>query len=274
MRGDITPAFIDGCRGRLFMLQRRPPGERTAPCVMIVPPFAEEMNKCRPSLCKVAQGLAGRGIATLMPDLTGTGDSEGGFRDADWGAWKDDLARAARWSRECGYEVTGLICVRLGCVLGAQVAASMPLFVARTVFWQPVLDGARFLGQFLRLRAAASAMEDIRETVAELRTRLDAEEMLEVAGYELSATLAGQIEQVRLVDALGPHLGQLQWIETVRAADDPMPEASARAIRDAIAAGNGVTAGTIAGAPYWSSVEIVRTPGLVDRTIAAFAEAV
>lgn len=273
MKSDITPAFIEGCRGRLFVLLRRPAATRTAPCVMIVPPFAEEMNKCRPMLSQVAQGLAAHGIATVLPDLTGTGDSAGEFRDADWNAWTDDLARAAQWSRESGCEVTGLLGVRLGCILGARATAQWPPGIARTVFWQPVLEGARFLVQFLRLRVAASIMEDVPETVAGLRSRLESGATLEIAGYDLSGTLARQIEQARLADALGRHLGRMHWIETLRGTTDALPEASARAIRAATDTGLAVTASTVAGEPYWSSVELVRIPGLVDRTIAAFAEA-
>lgn len=271
MRHDITPAFIDGSGGRLFVLLRRPAGARTSPAVMVVPPFGEEMNKCRPMLTEVARGLAARGTATVLPDLRGTGDSEGEFREGDWESWQDDLTRTAGWASRAGCEITGLLCIRLGCILGAQAAAALASPVARTVFWQPVPDGARFLAQFMRLRVAASVMSDVPETVAGLRARLESEGTLEIAGYELSARLAAQIERAQLAASIGPQLGSLCWIETVRGAGDPMPEAAARAMREATMRGASVAASTVTGEPYWSSVEIVRIPGLVERTVSAFA---
>ena len=54
----------------------------------MVPPFAEEMNKCRPMVTEVALGLAESGIASIVPDLYGTGDSGGDFSEGDWETWQ------------------------------------------------------------------------------------------------------------------------------------------------------------------------------------------
>lgn len=268
----IEARFLDGMKGKLFVLVRRP-AQPTARAVLIVPPFAEEMNKSRKMLSDVAQGLAARGIAAVFPDLFGTGDSQGEFRDADWDVWKDDLARTAAWAGTQGWSATSLLCIRLGCTLGAQLARETPGGIERSVFWQPVIDGERFMTQFLRLRVAASMMEDRKETASGLRARLQAGEVLEVAGYDLSPRLVEQIDRASLIAALDSNLGDLHWFEVVRAPDAPLPGPSAEALEDARTKIRALATVSVVGEPFWASTEIVRIPELVVRTIDALAGA-
>jgi exosortase A-associated hydrolase 2 len=266
----IEARFLDGAKGKLFVLLRKP-AQPSGKAVLIVPPFAEEMNKSRKMFTDVAQGLAARGIAAVLPDLYGTGDSEGEFRDGDWDIWKDDLARAASWAAMQGWSVTSLFCTRMGCALGAQCSGEMLRGVERTVFWQPVIDGERFMTQFLRLRVAASMMEDRKESAGGLRTRSQAGEVLEVAGYELAPRLVEQIDRANLIDSLHSNLGDLHWFEIVRAPDVPLPGATTDALERAKTRVRAVTAVPVVGEPFWSSTEIIRIPKLVTETIDALA---
>lgn len=234
--------------------------------MLIAPPFAEEMNKSRRMLADVGRALAARGLAAVLPDLSGTGDSSGEFRDADWESWRADVVAAAAWSAAAGWPVVALLGVRTGCVLGAQAARELPNGLTRTVFWQGVQDGARFLTQFLRLRVAAAAMGGRRESVAQLRERLRMGESQEVAGYELSPRLAEQLASLRLDAELTVALGALHWLEVARAPGVTLPQASQSCIAAAREAGISVTAQTVAGEPFWASAEIVRIPELVQLT--------
>ncbi len=258
---------------------RRPRAAPRAPAargraVLIVPPFAEEMNKSRKMFTDVAQGLSDRGVATVTPDLYGTGDSDGEFRDADIECWVEDLARAAAWAAEEGWPISGLLCVRTGCLLGARLAGNALSNPSHSVFWQPVTDGERFLTQFLRLRLAASMMEAGgagKETAADLRERLRAGETLEVAGYELPGKLADELSKLKLTADAVARLGRVHWFEVVRHADAGLPGASANFITTANERGAAITAATVVGEPFWSTTEIVRLPDLVTRTVDAFS---
>jgi exosortase A-associated hydrolase 2 len=235
---------------------------------MVVPPFAEEMNKCRAIVAEMAAALAARGEATLVPDLFGTGDSDGEFRDADWASWQSDLATAAHWSAARGWPVKALLCIRLGCALGAEFARDSGLQLKKTVFWQPVTDGERYISQLLRIRVAADMMGDhARETTKDLRGRWAAGETLEIAGYEISARLAKQIESVRLLSALGPWLGEVQWLEVVGEAMERLPSAERIAAAATTSAAK-VTTRAIVGEPFWSTVELVRAETLLAETVA------
>jgi len=253
------------------VLSRRP-AVTEGRAVLVVPPFAEEMNKSRRMITQVAQQLSARGVATVIPDLFGTGDSAGEFGDGDWDVWKDDLRRAMEWSLRSGWRVARMLCTRLGCALAAETARDAGMSLEGTVFWQPVPDGQQFLNQFLRLRVAASMnMEDRRESVAGLREQLHGGKSLEVAGYEISPWLADQLDQIRLGSAIGPWLGELTWMEVVRACDAPIPRRSEEIIKGALARGLTVTVKTVNGVPFWASTEIVSLPDLIAGTVDALS---
>lgn len=268
----VRARFLDGGRGRVFALLRRP-AEPGGTGVLIAPPFAEEMNKTRKMFTAVGQALAARGVATILVDPYGTGDSEGEFREASWECWVDDLARAAEWAAREGFPVRGLLCVRLGCLLGAQLAQKLLPEVQCSVFWQPVIAGDRFLTQFLRLRVAASMMEATRESVSGLREKLRAGQRIEVAGYELAPTLAGELEKLRLTDALGPHLGALHWMEVVRDHQVPLPAVSEDCVSGGRSRGLEIKVSTVTGASFWESTEIVMNEELVRSAVEVLAAA-
>ena len=74
--------FIETEHGRLFCLLRTPapaPGQKV---VLVIPPFAEEMNKSRRMFTLLADALGQQDIALCVFDLFGTGDSSGDFADA------------------------------------------------------------------------------------------------------------------------------------------------------------------------------------------------
>jgi exosortase A-associated hydrolase 2 len=239
--------------------------------VLFVPPLGEEMNKSRRMLSLVAQALATRGLATVLVDLFGTGDSGGEFAEADWEVWQDDLQRAAMWCSREAAPIKGLLAVRLGCALAADAVRGPLAPVRRAVFWQPMFDGERWLDQFLRVRIAASMMEDDRrESLGDLRATLAAGRIVDVAGYSISGRFAAQLAQVRLGGPIPPAFGSVAWFEVVRSADAPPPAGNTRLADESRSAGVPVDVRTFAGQPFWSSTEIVELPDLVSATAAAF----
>jgi len=89
---------------------------------------------------------------------------------------------------------------------------------------------------------------------------------VEIAGYEIGATLADQLEQLNLAAELGAHLGRVHWIELIRDAAGAVGGASRNAMEAARARGVDVVEQAVVGEPFWSSVEIVRNADLVART--------
>jgi exosortase A-associated hydrolase 2 len=271
--GELCARFVAGARGRIFGLLHKP-AAASGTAVLIVPPLAEEMNKSRKMLAQVAQGLAARGRAALIVDLFGTGDSEGEFRDAQRSCWKSDLAAGADWSASLGWPVRSMLATRVGCILAGEMARERDLALERTVFWQPTGSASRWLDQFLRLRVAASMVDSASpETVAALRARLRAGEVIEVAGYEITSELAAALDGAQLAPNIGAQLGAVRWMEVVRSADAAVPGASTALIDAARAQGRSVDVETFVGEPFWASTEIVCIPSLVERTVESLGAA-
>jgi exosortase A-associated hydrolase 2 len=183
----------DGAGGQRYCLYQPAAGVCRGTLVY-VPPFAEEMNKSRRMAALLALELARQGIATLRIDLHGCGDSSGDFADARWESWRDDVGLACAWLEQHSGHRPALLGLRLGALLAMDYVANAPQDEAprHVILWQPVLDGASCLTQFLRLRMAGAMMSATGaadNSTAALRAMLTAGESLEVAGYELSPEL-------------------------------------------------------------------------------------
>jgi len=265
-RTDVSGHFLDGDKGPIFVLRRGPSNPRG--CVLVVPPFAEEMNKCRRMITRVTEGVAARGIATVLPDLYGTGDSGGDFADADWDTWCNDLVRTVRWCERHAGPVTDLLAIRLGCALACddRVRAALPA-LRRVVFWQPVLDGRRFLNQFLRLRVAAAMAAGVQESASDLRRRLREGAVLEISGYELSPQLSDDLERVVPPTGLSAPPAETLWTEVVSGEGAALAAPSLALIERLRVAGAQLQAAVVPGEPFWSTTEIVVNEALVALTV-------
>src|SRR5689334_9630124 len=84
----IQLAATDGAR--LFAVHWPAAAPSLRQAVLVLPPFAEELNKCRPMLAAQARALAAAGLDVLLVDLFGTGDSDGEFVEARWERWQQD----------------------------------------------------------------------------------------------------------------------------------------------------------------------------------------
>jgi exosortase A-associated hydrolase 2 len=268
--GSLCGHFLGEPGRRAFLLMREPAeASRSGGSVLVVPPFGEEMNKSRRMIAETSQRLCEAGLAVALPDLFGTGDSEGEFRDATIERWIEDLAVASRHAEARGRPVRAVLAVRLGCALAvaAARAGAVPA-VSASVWWQPVLDGKRHLAQFLRLRVAAGSMRgDDPETVDGLRSRSAAGETIAVAGYELSPALVRGLESLG-TDALPSQAGTLHWLEFVRDAEAAPPLPATRFVERARANGASAALTTLAAEPFWASAETVRVPKAIEWTSA------
>lgn len=229
------------------------------------------MNKCRRQVTLTAQALGRHGVAALSVDLSGTGDSDGEFRDASWGAWKSDVIATIDWAESRGLSVDGLVATRLGAALAAEALGDAGRSVGRTVFWQPVANGQQHMTQFLRLRIAASLMGDQRETHAELRARLEAGDVLEVAGYALADPLVSSIERVDLGQILHKGLGALLIAEVGRSDEAVLSAVGRRLLASSQSILDDAEGQRVSGEPFWTSTEIVVNPDLCALTADYFA---
>lgn len=272
--------FLDTPHGRTFCMHTP---ARGSACLVVAPPFAEEMNKSRRMWTLLTTQLLAAGIATLIPDMHGTGESDGDFADARWRFWREDLDVACRLAREEGAQRIALLGVRLGGLLALDylqhtVAARGPaasLGIGQVILWQPVLNGRQHMNQFLRLKLAAGLRQPAatKETTATLRERLARGERLEVAGYELSPDLIAAIDALD-AQALAPaSTSRVDWLEVAAGETAALLPASQRLIEQWRAAGVKAHGRAVRGEPFWALQEITVAPELNELTCAVASEA-
>lgn len=242
--------------------------------LLVLPAFAEEMNKCRRMVSLLAEAAQSRGIETLAVDLTGTGDSAGDFREATLERWRADLSAAAIWMAERGPRTLHVVAVRAGGLLVNLLELPSGLSPGRVALWQPIANGKQLVAQFLRLRQAEIVMGGGPDDARDPRAMLKLDGFVEVAGYDLSATLASSLESLSLHPMERHDWRGVLWADIVGPVLDGTsspqpPPASVRAVSALRAERRGelVALETILGEPFWATPEIAVVTPLIERTL-------
>jgi exosortase A-associated hydrolase 2 len=186
--------------GRLFCLRISQENSLPSKVLLIVPPFAEEMNKSRKMMSLLLDEIAAENTAGYLFDLFGTGDSAGDFREATWGIWRANLVSMIDFiASQNGVEQISIVAIRTGALLVNSVLAEESAIADKIQsihYWNPVFNASIFIGQFLRLKLAANMMRSNGPKVGakELRQELLEKGRLEVAGYTLNHALVEGME--------------------------------------------------------------------------------
>jgi exosortase A-associated hydrolase 2 len=249
-------------------------------------PLAEEMNKSRHMAALGARAFSEAGFAVLQVDLQGCGDSSGDFETASWLGWISDVQVASAWLREHYPAAAGdkqpplwLWGLRAGCLLAAAAAAQHQLD-CHFIFWQPALSGQQVLNHFLRLRWAGNLQAvHAGSDMAAVRQQLAQGTSVEIAGYTLSAALAGGLENAQLIptgatgmadtEVISTHQPSVQWFD-LSMAPKAEPSAATRAGASAWRRyGHPVDVYLVQGPLFWQSSDIETAPALITASLAA-----
>ena len=271
MKGPSTivqsASFVAADIGTRFRLVSEPADSKPRGTVVFVPPFAEEMNKSRRMVARMARLLAADGWRVVQRDLHGCGDSGGDFGDASWSDWLDDID--SELSRALDDGPVWLWCLRAGALLAPALLAKRS--GADLLLWQPVLSGSQHLQGFLRLHTGARVVGRApRMGERSPLQRLRAHEKVEVGGYLLSPALASGLEQAAF-ELPTAFAGTVVWLEVSAAHPlEPSP-AAAVAIERLRARGIGVESHVLRGPPFWQTQEIEECDALLELTRALLA---
>lgn len=260
----LEVGFKDFGTGERFWMQWSPADGAVRGVLLHIPPFGEEMNKSRRTTALAARRMAGAGYVVRFLDAFGTGDSPGEFGEATWDVWIEDFRAAARdLALTTGYPV-----IPWGHRAGCLIVPDLVGVGGRALLWQPVTSGDQHLTQILRLKVAADtfAGHAAPPTTKSLRGRLEAGEVLEIAGYLLNPALVLPLAR-RTISAWASLPAVIDWIET---GTDPAPEpppGSARAIASLRSQGIGVAYAHVVGEPYWMTLEIAENRAMGERSL-------
>jgi len=228
------------------------------------------MNKSRRMAALQARALAEAGCAVLQIDLLGCGDSSGDFDDASWEDWVQDVLLGIHWLQARFEAPLWLWGLRTGGLLAAAAAERLGK-PCNLLLWAPVANGKTALQQFLRLKTAAEMLGGkARGAMDDLRSRLAAGEVLDIAGYRLSPALAHGLERAALRPVAG--VQRMEWIELSTMPDgtpSPLADQSAAAWQ---ASGCVSRASVVQGPAFWQTTEIETAPALLPATVAAILD--
>ena len=263
----FCPVVLEGAQGPLVGIFHAPdPQLPPKGGVLLAPAFAEEMNRCRSMVTMQAQRFAALGLGTLVLDPWGTGDSDGEFGLSTWERWADDLRLGATWLHEHAGGCHTLWGVRLGALMAAQLASTLPE-VQRLLLWQPVVSGKTYWTQFLRIRIAAEmGQAGGVKTTDELRQRSARGEAIEVSGFEIGAELAQQLDRLALPDPAALAGKQVHWCEVLADAEAVVPRANAKALEALAAGGAQADLVQVTGPAFWQVHERDVAPELIEAT--------
>ena len=255
--------------GRLFALHHQPAaGVTVRGHVLCALPFNEEMNRCRSMVTLQAQALAQTGIGTLVVDLQGTGDSEGGYVDARWSAWLDNLAAGHAWLQAQPGGCVALWGIRLGAILAAELHARLADPALALLLWQAVSEGKVHLNQFMRVKIAAQMdRTDLPKlTTATMRQEWETGRSVEILGYEIHPALASAIEAATLQAVTLAEGTPVFWLEQSTGNGNELSVPSRKLLQTWPGDGVALTTAMFEGPPFWQAHERAVASDAVTRT--------
>jgi len=240
----LTARYIDD---RWLLTQWHSAASSGHTALLILPPFAEEMNCCRRLFAKLARQLAGFGIDSYLPDFTGTGDSAGQFSQISLQQWRADLLQFLPELQQ--YSQVQLLGCRFGAALLLDWLPTLQaqLSITEILLWQPLLQTERFWQQLQRQQLLSSGAVT------------PSADMLDVAGYAVPLQLRAEMQTLQ--PQLPAGSSAMLWLESSLTG-----EMSAVAKKQQLAV-PALQLQTILAAPYWLSQEPTDTGDLLSASL-------
>lgn len=202
--------------------------EGAAHNLLVIPPLLEELNRTRKFLSDVMRELASDGVASYLPDLPGTGESDRALEETGWDDWRNAVAAA---SKSCN--ASAILAIRGGCLLDDAIEAPKKLRFAPT-------EGRRLARDLVRARSLTdeSFDKEAQQAVFKSGTTL-------LGGYPLTSAMASSLRDampsededimtIRLEGEHGPADAHIAGTPLWRRAEPSGSPEMARALADEI----------------------------------------
>lgn len=258
-----TSGFIQGCRGRLLLIARE--GQKQQ-ATIILPPFAEEMNKCRHLFSALMRQLEAKDHSSFLLDNYGCGDSEGDLDTASIPIWREDLLQLLISLRDQGFREVNFIAVRFGTLLLFDLLnqVALPLQPVQLILWQPMFETTKFWQQFLRIKIAEAMASGSKLSQKELEQQLREGQPLEIAGYPISPDFFHSLLQMQTELPAILTKTKISWFETSQLDDIALPTQRTLAKIQQV---NTVNFRQLKAEPYWQTSELAEADELIRLSV-------
>lgn len=221
-----APFFFPDRTGPLFGVFHDATGRARLPFVFCHP-FGEEKLWTHRVYVTFARALAALGHPVLRFDCRGNGDSSGTFADSSIGTALEDLDVAVRTIKvRTGAAAIGLLGLRLGATIAAA-AAETRSDVAQLVLWAPLVDGARYAQDLLRINVTTqlAVYREVRQDRVALVEAMRQGQTANVDGYEVGYAMYEGLTALSLKGDRAAFAGPTLIVQLDRgAAAAPQPE--------------------------------------------------
>lgn len=220
------PFFFTRDGHDLFGVVHEPAAPSGAAPVVLCHPFGEEKLWAHRVHVSTARALAASGRLVLRYDSMGIGDSSGTFAESSLTTMLDDLGAAIDEARRrSGHAGVVLLGARLGATV-ASLAAERCAGVERLVLWAPVVDGARYMQELLRINISTqmAVYKDVRQDREALVAAMHAGATVNIDGYEMAAPMYDEVSAVRLVEQPKAFAGPCLVVHVDRQPGRPAPD--------------------------------------------------
>ncbi|WP_215398443.1 serine aminopeptidase domain-containing protein [Rheinheimera oceanensis] len=266
----LSTGFIQLQQRQLFLRTEQNSAD-SGHAVMVIPPFAEEMNKCRHLLSAAMRQLAAAGYNCFMLDNYGTGDSAGDLDQASIDIWRDDLYQLLLLLQQQGYQSISFIAVRFGVIqlFDLMNKHSLPLPLQQLVLWQPVFDVSKFWQQFVRLKVAEAMAAGNKTSQKDLEQQLTNGDNIEIAGYPVSPAFYQSLLNSNSSIPAQLHNIKLYWLETSQLDTVALP---VQKMREQLQQRCRLNYTQLKAEPYWQTTELASAEQLITLTLQHLTE--
>ena len=226
-------------------------------------PFAEEKKCAHRALVDLARGCAEAGWAALSFDMRGCGDSPGAFGDQDPDAWRQDIRAALDFLAAAIERPVGLLGLRLGATLAAQVAGERE-GLACLVMLEPVVIGERYVRDNLRrsiIKAMLTKREGGESFDAAQVTAAAGAGSVDFDGYPVSAAMQEQLKALDLLASPPSYAGPTLVVNLGAGGEVPQ---ELRELADACPRGDAIA---VHQEPIWQRIGLMDASPMVQATV-------
>lgn len=261
--------FIDMTCGQNFLCVA--PSDVIKHAVIILPPFAEEMNKSRHIFKQLLTLLSQQQFYGFMLDHYGTGDSEADLDQATISLWRDDLQLLLQHLVHWQFASVSFIALRFGSLQLFDLLnhITLPLPIKQLVLWQPMFDSGRFWQQFCRIKIAEAMANGDKINQTQIQQQLTAGQIVEIAGYPINLAFYQSIQQINPDIPTALTKLPLSWFELSKLDTIAIP---VQKMRDNLVEKCQLHFQQIKAEAFWQTTELATAEQLIHLTLLQFKE--